>query len=288
MGTEREHNMLVGMVLVLACALGASCAFDGLVIEDQSGFSRGPGRYGVLYEGTRLAPLGEGYWIPPTWSRRGLNYGVDEMASLLVYTGRALQLRDENMVLAIGDISRAIGGRSPWHRSHQTGRDVDLLFFVADTEGRLLVNDTMYRHNPDGSQRVGKKEVPHVQFDVKANWLLVEALLDNPVAEVQYIFVQNDLRQMLLDHALDIGVGRGLVARAAEVMRQPGDSAPHDDHFHVRIYCPPSDRSAGCQDAGQMRWYKRDYKYQSRIERLPGFATLVPEGAVTAIPWLFR
>ncbi len=271
------------------CSIAAqACIYDGLVVEDHSGYSSGPGRFGVLYEGTRLPKAGQGYLIPATWSERGLNYGVDEMASLLVYTGRTLHLHDEGMMLAVGDISRATGGRSPWHRSHQTGRDVDLLFFVDDLEGHPIVNEWMFHHNPDGSQRVGKNETPRVQFDVKANWLLVATLLDNPVAEVQYIFIQEDLRQMLLAHAREAGASRGLLARAREVMMQPGDSAPHDDHMHVRIYCPKNDLSAGCQDAGQMRWHKRDDKYKERIERLPGYESIVPAGAVTALPWLLR
>lgn len=276
-------------VLAGVCALGlGACIFDGLVIEDQSGFSSGPGRDGVLYEGTELPTMGEGYWIPPIWSQRGLNFGVEEIASLLVYTGRALKMQDERLVLGVGDISRAKGGASPWHRSHQTGRDVDLLFFVANKDGVPLVNTAMLHHHPDGTVRIAKGESEGLHFDVKANWMLVSALLNNPVAEVQYIFIQDGLRQMLLQHAEDTGVSRGLIARAEEVLRQPGDSAPHDDHMHVRIYCPENDLGPGCQDVGQMRWYKRDYKYDSRIERLPGYEDLVPEGVVTALPWLLR
>lgn len=266
-----------------------ACVFDGLVIEDQSGFSSGPGRDGVLYEGTELPAMGEGYWIPPTWSQRGLNFGVEELASLLVYSGRALKMHDERLLLGIADMSRARGGRSAWHRSHQTGRDVDLLFFVANEDGVPLVNTAMLHHRPDGSSRgSAKDEGGSVHFDVRANWLLVSVLLNNPVAEVQYLFIQDDLRQLLLQHAEDTGVSRSLLARATEILRQPGDSAPHDDHMHVRIYCPKNDLAAGCQDFGQMRWHKRDYKYESRIERLPGYEHLVPPGVVTVLPWLFR
>ena len=29
---------------------------------------------------------------------------------------------------------------------------------------------------------------------------------------------------------------------------QPSDSSPHDDHFHVRLYCAPDDLPYGCAD----------------------------------------
>jgi penicillin-insensitive murein endopeptidase len=35
-------------------------------------------------------------------------------------------------------------------------------------------------------------------------------------------------------------------------LKQPGDSARHDDHLHVRVYCTPSDRRLGCVDLGPM------------------------------------
>src|SRR5262249_29243923 len=36
-----------------------------------------------------------------------------------------------------------------------------------------------------------------------------------------------------------MGVAAPLRQRAAEVMAQPRGALPHDDHFHVRISCPP-------------------------------------------------
>ena len=37
-----------------------------------------------------------------------------------------------------------------------------------------------------------------------------------------------------------------------EACKQPGDSAPHNDHLHVRIYCPIEDRQFGCVDRGRL------------------------------------
>ena len=32
----------------------------------------------------RLPAEGDGFWIPPRWSSRGLNYGTDELVTLIV------------------------------------------------------------------------------------------------------------------------------------------------------------------------------------------------------------
>ena len=45
----------------------------------------------------------------------------------------------------------------------------------------------------------------------------------------------------MLEYAISSGAPKSLVARAALILRQPGDSAPHDDHMHVRIFCPQND-----------------------------------------------
>lgn len=272
---------------VALCALFMSaCIYDGLVADDETGFSRGPGRNGMLYDGPRLPIEGTGYWIPPRWSTRGLNFGVDELVSLIVYTGRALHQHKASNVLSVADLSRAIGGRSQWHRSHQTGRDVDFLFFVADKTGRPVVVESMFKFDIEGAQRVAKNTEPVLFFDVATNWQLVRILIENPIAEVQYIFIQDDLKQLLLEYALSNGASKSLVARASYILRQPSDSAPHDDHFHVRIFCPHNDLQRGCVDFGQLRWHKRDYKYEQRIQRDRRYA--VPKESINAIPWLWR
>jgi penicillin-insensitive murein endopeptidase len=165
---------------------------------------------------------------------------------------------------------------------------VDLLFFVRDSKDKLVHSENMFRYDGNGMQVGAASPAEAHRFDVAANWYLVDALLNNPVAEVQYIFIQDDLRQMLLDYASISAVPPALIARAAQTLLQPGDSAPHDDHMHVRIYCPKSDLRYGCVDFGQLRWHKRDYKYASRIERLPVMEQLLPEGSMPVLPWLWR
>jgi penicillin-insensitive murein endopeptidase len=74
---------------------------------------------------------------------------------------------------------------------------------------------------------------------VPRNWALVRALVADEVTPVAHIFIAAPLRRRLLDYAESIGERAALVAMAAEVLVQPGDSQPHNDHMHVRIAPPP-------------------------------------------------
>jgi penicillin-insensitive murein endopeptidase len=233
------------------------CASAGM-IDDGTSVSFGPPGRGSLIAAVPLPSAGEGFWMPPTWRDRGLRYGTEELISFLVHLGRALTPHRLGRPVAIADLSPERGGPSAWHRSHQTGRDVDIVFFARDARGRPVAADRMRRYDADGLSADG------VRFDDRANWALVRALIENPVAEVQYIFVSDDLKQRLIDTAVAEQAPPELVAAAAYLLQQPTTALPHDDHMHIRIYCAPSDLPLGCRDVGTLRWYKKDYKYGAR------------------------
>jgi penicillin-insensitive murein endopeptidase len=90
------------------------------------------------------------------------------------------------------------------------------------------------------------------RFDDARNWALVEALIEDIAAEVQWIFVSRGLKARLLAFALGAGREPEIVERAASMLHQPGDSAWHDDHFHVRIYCPAGEAGRHCLDTGPL------------------------------------
>jgi len=92
-----------------------------------------------------------------------------------------------------------------------------------------------------------------VRLDAARNWALVEALVDDAQAEVQWIFASRGVKTVLLEWALDHGRDVELIRRALKVLHQPADAAPHDDHFHVRVYCPGGGAGAMCEDRGR-RW----------------------------------
>ena len=262
---------IIGLTAATGCAHHA-------VVDDGSSLSFGDPREGVLINPARLPASGLGFYAPDRWERRGLRYGVDELISLIVWTGRELDRAHPGAAFAVADLSKPGGGPSAWHRSHQHGRDVDIVFITRSRSDRPQRPDEMRRFAASGVVigRGGEPVAPEpdVYFDVKRNWTLIKLLLSNPISDVQYIFVSDDLKQTLIDHAVASGEPADLIARAGYLLHQPSDSMAHDDHFHVRIYCPQNDLDYGCRDRGAVRWLKKVYKYDRPVAR-HGFSRLV-------------
>lgn len=185
-----------------------------------------------LQNGVKLPAIGPGYVIPQTWRSRGLSWGTPELVSMIKRAAKYVDQKQPGNVLFVGDLSYPKGGPSAWHRSHKTGTDVDLMFFATDGDGEPAPTPRdMVKFDDQGVGEDGRV------FDVERNWLLVKALLADK-ARVRAIFVAEHLEELLLDHAAAIGERQALIDRAAFMLLQPSDSAPHDDHFHVRIDTP--------------------------------------------------
>jgi penicillin-insensitive murein endopeptidase len=256
---------LVALVLLPACA-GPGLLTDGTSVS-LGGHSRG-----VLRGARRLPPSGEGYVVTETWRLRQSNYGTDELVGALVRSSRRVAREAPGATLGVADLSRRPGGESPEHRSHHSGRDADLQFFSMDAAGKPLPPPrlVMERYGADGVAVPAPGPVPVGEtvavgpprrFDAQRNWLLVRALLEDPLADVQWIFVASALEERVLAWAQAAGEPPWLIAQASEVMHQPLDSAGHNDHFLVRVYCSPEDRALGCVDRGPARWRKKLLKY---------------------------
>jgi penicillin-insensitive murein endopeptidase len=246
---------LVGTYLVVA--LGACSTFAP--ISDGTSLSWGSTSRGELAHASELPVRGDGYLIPPTWAGRNMNFGTDELVALLVRATRRVAREEPGVPLYVGDLSAQRGGATAWHKSHQAGRDADLIFFAVDDDGRPAPVPTAMRiFDENGATVDGGRRY---YFHTARNWALVRALLEDPDGDVQFLFVAHHLRKLLLDYAAAQGEPADLVERAEAVLLQPGDSLPHDDHLHVRIYCPASDLALGCRERGPLRWLKKGYKY---------------------------
>jgi penicillin-insensitive murein endopeptidase len=168
-------------------------------------------------------------------------------------------------------MSRRGGGDSAEHKSHHSGRDVDVFFYGVDGDGRAVrPGEAMFHFASDGRAvrwspprgvRAPIGALPVVRFDARRNWAFVRALLSDPESEVQWIFIHRGLAAALLQEATRAGDDPALVARASFVMKQPSDGDAHDDHMHIRLYCAPADRRLGCVDKGPVRWWKKMWKY---------------------------
>ena len=204
---------------------------------------------GKLVNGRRLRETPTLRFVP-AHAKSPARYGVPALLALLDHASRRVARRYPGAVLGLGELSAEHGGRLAAHHSHQSGRDVDVGFYlVRERGGRGLYPPRFLACDGDGKV----KSEPGLRFDEGRNWTLLTALLDDRTAQVRSIFVYAPLRARLLAHAEKVGAPRELRDRAAMLMSQPPHAAPHDDHFHVRIACPPGQGALGCFDDSRAR-----------------------------------
>lgn len=247
-------------------------------MPDGTSVSVGRPSAGYLVDAKRLPDSGEGYRTQEIWRARGNRYGTDELLDLITGVGRRMAREVTGVKLVVADLSSNGGGAArAWHRSHQSGRDVDLVYYMRGPDGAPWEADAMRVFGPDGKAKDGSG----ISVDVPRTWLLVKTLVTAPEARVQWVFMFEPIAAKLLEHAKQIGEPEALIARARKTLKQPGDSARHDDHLHVRVYCSDRDRPYGCVDIGPMELYaERAAEDAARPSALPSvIAMLASDGA---------
>lgn len=173
---------------------------------------------GVLLNGVMI-PRGDGYRLRFPKSAHGTTHAVRELvAALETYVANTANPRP----LQIGAMSRHRGGPLGNHRSHQTGRDVDI-----NLPRRVGVG----AWRPLTPRRV----------DWAATWVLVRALADQ---DVSAIFLDYPLQKRLRAAALAAGASE----EELRLVQYPrGRTSPglvrhfdgHTEHMHVRFGCGP-------------------------------------------------
>lgn len=211
--------------------------------------SRAIGRvnHGRLVHAATLAPESETWKILPRQRARNLNYGHQALVQLIENAAQAVARQHPESILGVGNIGRPHGGPIPYSVSHQVGHDADLAFYATDPNGNPTLLPDLLTFDDEGKS---KKYNGYYRFDVARNWTLVEALIENKDATLQYLFISNGLRKLLLDYASTQEVDPEILRRAEILLRQPAKYIPHDDHLHLRIYCTPEDLEVGCEDFG--------------------------------------
>jgi penicillin-insensitive murein DD-endopeptidase len=166
------------------------------------------------------------------------SYGHPALVLMLHRTAKQMARQTPRSVLLVGDLSREYGGPLAGHRSHQSGRDADVGFFVTDEKGNPLNSRKLRTFDSQGRARDGSG----LRFDDYRNWLLVQLWLKDSRADLEYVFVASHLRRRLLEFAQKRPAFSRYVDDAAQFLRQPSNGLPHDDHFHIRIACPDKQR----------------------------------------------
>jgi LysM repeat protein len=229
----RRRNGIDGHIIRPGQALRVAVGQDGQG-RPIPGQSVGAASDGKLVAGTQL-PEGKGYHRRrPQWAW-GTNHAVHHIRrAVSAVRNRFPKIHD----VAIGDISAPGGGQLAEHKSHQSGRDVDIGLY--------------YRQRPAGYPESFIRATAKT-LDVQATWALLEALAATARAEagVEIMFLDYELQQLVYEWAQEHAVSRhalgeifqyprGESSASGLIRHEPG----HDTHVHVRFKCPGHD--AGC------------------------------------------
>ncbi len=198
------------------------------------GKSIGSPTEGHLIGGARLQD-GPHIRIVPTYAAGDVRWGLEPLVGLIDRAAKLVRKQFPDAVLSVGHLSRQGGGELDRHASHESGRDADIGFYVKNHQQKPIYADHFVPFKGDGTASTW----PGAHFDDARNWALIAAMVGDGRVRITHIFVAIPLRTRLLEYAAKIGAPANLRNRAAELMMQPRGALPHDDHFHVRIACPP-------------------------------------------------
>jgi len=188
--------------------------------------SIGRANKGKLSGGERL-PKGTGYLRRNSRRAYGTNLTVSHIVSVMKKYKRAFP---EGPDFVIGDLSFKRGGYMKPHKSHQSGRDVDIGYVHADARQRRKF------------QRANTRTL-----DVEKNWYVIEQFLET--GDVEYIFINYELQKPLYEYARKQGYSE---KQLEKIFQYPNGkrsykatirhSRGHDGHMHVRFECPDDDK----------------------------------------------
>ncbi len=198
-------------------------------------------------------------------------FGTVELVRGLVKAAERVDRELGGLPLTVNDLSLERGGPIPHHRSHQSGRDVDVLFYQTREDGSPIESVGAF-FDPSGAG-VDFKDLADpsddvaLRLDVPRTWLFLEALVEDPDARIQRILIAEHLRTLLLTHAREKGAAAATLQRFEAMTCQP--SYPHDDHLHLRFFCAPDDILEGCRDSPPSYPWRKEELRRFRMRALP-------------------
>ncbi len=247
--------------------------------RSQEPISRGQVSNGHLHRGVALPDRGEGYVRarPGEPTKFGLPRLIRVIEHLAADTAATFP---DTQPIRVGDLSSPRGGKHWRHRSHRSGRDVDLIFYATDADGRSIRGRGWVAYDRFGvgndSHESGLDRL--VFFDDARNWHVVRTVLLDEEALVRWIFVSRGVKARLLRYAMAHEPNRELIFRASWVLLQPERASPHDDHFHIRLACGPRQRALGCRDRGpNWPWWRDSHEKTSEPQEALTDARILEE-----------
>lgn len=236
---------------------------------------------GALSGAAMLPDRGHGFVMAEPWRSRGSAYGTEELVGLIMRSSGAVTDAHDGGQLSVADLSKKRGGAIAAHRSHQNGRDVDLVYYAMDADGNPFYPDShMAYYTSTGQATYAKaptfvKDIPVRYFDLKRNWALVRTLMLDTEVDVEYIFVSTRVKRWLLAYAAEIQEEATVIKGATKLLHAPRDVKGHNDHMHVRITCSKDDKASGRCRTASAKKPRRANKW-NRIMTCPARVVLQP------------
>ncbi len=228
--------------------------------DDHDSVSCGSTNRGALSDAAVMPVEGPGFIMAEPWRSRETRYGTHELVNLIQRSAKKVARLHKGSKLSVADMSLESGGPIAMHRSHQNGRDVDLVYYAMDAEGAPFYPDShMAYYTRRGMANYAQspafiKNIPERYFDLKRNWALVNEFISDPDVDVERIFVSPRIKRWLLAYAKEVGTDEELLKKAARILHAPRAVKGHNDHMHVRIACSADDIEQGrCRNESASR-----------------------------------
>jgi len=185
----------------------------------------------------------------PLWKRADPihSWGTRESVEFVEYGIKKVNEQfPDSPALFVGDFSAHGGGRLRPHKSHQSGRDVDIGYYYLD-------------------QAVWYRRADAKNLDRARTWALLKALITH--SPVEYVFMDFSIQPLLKEYALAQGEDPEWLTRVFGGTSKVGDPivrhrAGHATHFHVRFENPTAELTARrsiawLEDAGLLPGHRR-------------------------------
>lgn len=208
---------------------------------------------GCIAGAQTLPSNGSGYQVMRL--SRNRYYGHDHLIEFIQHLG-SFTATNRLGTLLIGDLGQARGGPMiSGHRSHQSGLDVDIWFLLSpQADNHILSANERETWNAPTVVDAGGNSVDYRQWSL-AHAQILEAAARQP--EVDRIFVHPSIKQELCNRR---------TPDAAVWLRKIRPWWKHDDHFHVRLRCPPNSPNCVSQEPlpagdgcdGSLAWWFSD------------------------------